>query len=115
MANKIGKEAGAKSALLGPTLYNKGEDNCRIRFFYYSFGKSVGKLTLYTRKQDGGAYTPIWSLEGGADANWNRADVVVKFTSLFLFERLQLIIEAQAATNTNDDGIIAIVSQHIAA
>jgi hypothetical protein len=71
------------------------------------YGKSVGKLSVYIRTQDGGGWTEKWSRSGSIGQFWERFDL--RIGSYFSNSKSwQVIIEAQASNNTRDDGVIAI-------
>lgn len=78
-----------------------------MRFYYYMYGKSVGKLTVYTRTQEGGGWTEKWSRTGSLGQYWERFDVRIG-TYFSSSKSWQVIIVAQAGNNTREDGVIAI-------
>jgi hypothetical protein len=72
------------------------------------FGKSVGKLNIYTRNAIGGGYRSVWSRAGSLGEYWERTDAFVSVSVSVTGQQPQMIIESEAANNTIDDGIIAV-------
>lgn len=92
--------------MYGPKINSKAT-SCRIRFFYYIYGKSVAQLRVLTRYEIGGSLTSRWSKVGSIGEFWERGDVVI-FPYSSTSQGVQWAFEAQAANVTNTDGIIAI-------
>ena len=100
------RDASSKSTLYGPIFETQGFSFCRFRFYYYMYGSSVGKLSVYYRTQDGGALVSVWSASGSFGQYWRRIDAnAVQFYST---TPRQLVIVAEAANITRGDGVIAI-------
>lgn len=104
-----GKQPSSTSTLVGPVI-STDSTSCRMRFYYYMSGKSVGKLTVYSRTFIGGYLSNQWSKTGSVGDYWERADISL-YISSFSSRNYQLVIEAQVSnliSNANQDGIIAI-------
>lgn len=95
------KKTGSKATLYGPMF---SSSYCIVRFYYYIYGKSAGKLTFYYRTAVGGPFIPLWSKAGSISQNWERAEA----TFHYLNTNIQIIIEAEIETESKDDGVIAI-------
>jgi hypothetical protein len=101
------KPAGKKSTVFGPIFDGYVSSQCDIRFYYYMFGNSVGRLSVSVRTTNGGAYSERWSKYGSVGQYWERVTSRIGgfFTQGQVF---QVLIEAQNGNSTKDEGVIAI-------
>ena len=101
------RQPASTSTLIGPSFDYSKSPSCRLRLFYYMYGNSVGKLTVYARNAVGGQFSQVWTKIGSVDQSWQRADIYLRpyFANTNIF---QVIIQSSAANSTQQDGFIAI-------
>ncbi|CAF0808194.1 unnamed protein product, partial [Brachionus calyciflorus] len=101
------KTPNSKSTLIGPSFDYAKSISCRIRMFYYIYGKSVGRLAVYLRTAIGSGYREVWSKVGSFDESWQRADI---YLGIYIAnaKTIQVIIESTASNSTRDEGVISI-------
>jgi hypothetical protein len=102
-----GRNASSTSTMFGPSFKSDSSFACTMRFYFYMYGNSVGKLRVLTRFANGGGYSEKWSRIGSIGQQWERFDVRIG-SYLTDSKTFQVIIEAQAGTNTRDEGVIAV-------
>ena len=45
--------------------------------FYHMFGRTIGKLTVYTRNYNGGPLKPVWTKSGNVGDFYERTDIQI--------------------------------------
>ena len=93
------RPARKKSTLFGPSFEVQTSSQCEIRFYYYMYGNSVGRLSVSIRTAYGGGYIEKWTKIGSVGQYWEKAEI--RISTGFLREKTyQVIIEAELGNST---------------
>ncbi len=75
-----------------------------MRLFYYMNGRSVGRLTVFSRSGIGAGYLTLWRAIGPLGEYWERAEFALSSVN----QNREIIIQAEVGNYTSEEGIIAV-------
>ncbi|XP_066300039.1 MAM and LDL-receptor class A domain-containing protein 2-like [Branchiostoma lanceolatum] len=101
-----GDRARLASTVLQVSPSATATDTCKLRFYYHMYGADIGDLSVYTRVQDGGPLTRVWSISGQVGDFFVRAEVDLQSPA----GRFQVIIEGTVGSGSEGDIAIDDVS-----
>lgn len=102
MSTGRNKEFGKRAWLVsGVFQKNAMKGECKMRFYYFMYGKNVNQLNVYIRTTDNlnekGQWTKIWSQTKAVGNFWMRGSVDIREASKF-----EIILEGMAGVDTDD-------------
>jgi hypothetical protein len=63
-----------------------------LNFWYLAFGKTVGELSIYTRKRTQLSEEPIWSIRGDQGERWRPAAITINEYEDFQVKIFQILL-----------------------